>query len=123
MIDYISVTKKYVLLIVFLFLQRQNKYFRKQFELINALNLPLFLHERNCGEDFIKVFNEFDPDHKLRGCVHSYTGTKELAKELLDMGFYIGFNGSGMRTDESLEVIRSVPLNRILIETGSFRNT
>lgn len=34
------------------------------------------------------------------------------------MGFYIGFNGSGMRTEESLDVIRFVPLNRILIETG-----
>ena len=34
------------------------------------------------------------------------------------MGFYIGFNGSGMRTEESLEVIKSVPLERTLIETG-----
>lgn len=61
-----------------------------------------------------------DPDHTLRGCVHSYTGTKSHAHELLKMGFYIGFNGSGMRTDESLDVIRSVPLHRILIETGLF---
>ena len=99
-------------------MQRQNKYFRKQFEIVRALDLPLFLHERNCGEDFIKVFNEQDPNHSLRGCIHSYTGTKELAKQFLDMGFYIGFNGSGMRTEESLDVICSVPLNRILIETG-----
>ena len=64
------------------------------------------------------MFNELDPEHKLRGCVHSFTGTVETAKKLLDMGFYIGFNGSGMRTEESLDVIRSVPLDRILIETG-----
>lgn len=106
------------MIISFINIQRQNKYFRKQFEIVRALDLPLFLHERNCGEDFIKVFNEQDPNHSLRGCIHSYTGTKELAQQFLDMGFYIGFNGSGMRTEESLDVIRSVPLNRILIETG-----
>lgn len=41
-----------------------------------------------------------------------------MAKRLLSMGFYIGFNGSGMRTEESLDVIKSVPLEKILIETG-----
>lgn len=85
---------------------------------MKALDLPLFLHERNCSDDFIQVFNELDPEHKLRGCVHSFTGTADTAKKLLDLGFYIGFNGSGMRTEESLNVIRSVPLERILIETG-----
>ena len=85
---------------------------------MHELDLPLFLHCRNCDEDFLNVFEEKDPDHTLRGCVHSYTGSKEMAKRLLDMGFYIGFNGSGMRTKESLDVIRSVPLDRILIETG-----
>ncbi|KAK8831168.1 hypothetical protein WA577_003339 [Blastocystis sp. JDR] len=97
--------------------ETQNKYFRKQFELVSALDLPLFLHCRNCDEDFLKVFQEMDPNHELRGCVHSFTGSKEMAKSLLDLGFYIGFNGSGMRTEESLDVIRSVPLDRILIET------
>lgn len=87
---------------------------------MSALDLPLFLHCRNCDEDFLKVFQEMDPNHELRGCVHSFTGSKEMAKNLLDLGFYIGFNGSGMRTEESLDVIRSVPLDRILIETGLF---
>ena len=92
--------------------------FRKQFEIVKALELPLFLHERNCDDDLIHMFNEMDPNHELRGCVHSYTGTKEHVQDLLKLGFFIGFNGSGMRTEESLDVIRSVPLNRILIETG-----
>ena len=87
---------------------------------MRAVDLPLFLHERACDDDFIQVFNEMDPNHKLRGCVHSFTGSEETAKKLLEMGFYIGFNGSGMRTEESLQVIRSVPLERILIETGGF---
>lgn len=82
------------------------------------MDLPLFLHERSCDDDFIQVFNDMDPEHKLRGCVHSFTGSKEMAKRLLSMGFYIGFNGSGMRTEESLDVIKSVPLEKILIETG-----
>ena len=82
------------------------------------MDLPLFLHERSCDDDFIQVFNGMDPEHKLRGCVHSFTGSKEMAKRLLSMGFYIGFNGSGMRTEESLDVIKSVPLEKILIETG-----
>ncbi|KAK8798417.1 hypothetical protein WA588_003498 [Blastocystis sp. NMH] len=97
--------------------ERQNKYFRKQFEIVRAVDLPLFLHERSCDDDFIQVFNDMDPEHKLRGCVHSFTGSKEMAKRLLSMGFYIGFNGSGMRTEESLDVIKSVPLEKILIET------
>ena len=105
-------------MIIWVIGQRQNKGFRKQFEIVKALDLPLFLHERNCSEDLIQVFNDLDPEHKLRGCVQSVTGTVDTAKKLLDMGFYIGFNGSGMRTEESLDVIRSVPLDRILIETG-----
>ena len=95
-------------MIIWVIGQRQNKGFRKQFEIVKALDLPLFLHERNCSEDFIQVFNDLDPEHKLRGCVHSFTGTVDTAKKLLDMGFYIGFNGSGMLFEVSHWIVSSL---------------
>lgn len=98
--------------------EAQQKYFRFQFKLIRALDLPLFLHERSCMDDFLEILKEEDPEHHLRGCVHSFTGTIDEAKRILDAGFYIGFNGAGMRTEESLEVIKSVPLEKMLLDTG-----
>ena len=98
--------------------ETQKKFFTKQFELVRALDLPLFLHERNCMNDFVDILNQVDPEHTLRGCVHSFTGTIEEAKRLLDIGFYIGVNGSAMRTEDSLNMVKSIPLDRLLLDTG-----
>ncbi|KAK8803299.1 hypothetical protein WA158_000993 [Blastocystis sp. Blastoise] len=86
--------------------------FRKQLEVAQSLQLPLFLHCRNTGQEFIK--NIYTP---LQGCVHSFTDSLDEALELINMGLYIGFNGCSMKTEDNLNVIRSIPVNSIMIET------
>lgn len=53
------------------------------------------------------------------GVVHSFTGTTDELKELLDLGVYIGVNGCSLKTQENLETVRQIPLDRVLLETGT----
>lgn len=55
----------------------------------------------------------------ISGVVHSFDGTTDEAEILIKMGFYIGINGVSMRSKESIEVLKRIPLNRILLETDS----
>lgn len=53
------------------------------------------------------------------GVVHSFTGTMEEMKELVQMGLFIGVNGCSLKTEENLEVVREIPLDRLMLETGA----
>jgi len=79
--------------------------------------LPLFLHNRNTGRDLYDILKENCEKLKSGGVVHSFDDTFELAKDFIDLGLYIGLNGCSLRTQENLNVIRRLPLDRILIET------
>jgi Tat protein secretion system quality control protein TatD with DNase activity len=52
-----------------------------------------------------------------KGLVHSFTGTLEEMKKMVDMGLDIGVNGCSLKTEENLEVVKAMPLDRIQIET------
>ena len=68
----------------------QLKAFRMQMELARELGLPIIVHERDAHEDGMKVVDEF-PD--VTGVFHCYSGSAEMAKELVKRGWYIGFTG------------------------------
>lgn len=51
------------------------------------------------------------------GVVHSFTGSMEEMKQLVEMGFFVSINGCGMKTQENLEVLKALPLDRLLLET------
>ena len=89
-------------------------------EPINLVSsLPLFLHNRSVGRDLLKMLQDFSRTNnlKLRGVVHSFDDTIELANEFIDMGLYIGLNGCSLKTEENLKVVQDLPLTSMLLET------
>ena len=94
----------------------QQKAFRAQMELARELGLPVIVHEREAHEDGMKIVDEF-PD--VKGVFHCYSGSAEMAKELVKRGWYIGFTGvlTFKNARKAAEVAASIPLDRIVIET------
>ncbi|KAF2722418.1 Mg-dependent DNase [Polychaeton citri CBS 116435] len=97
--------------------ETQLKYFRRQLEVAVDLGMPLFLHMRAAAEDFAECLRPHLDKLPKRGVVHSFTGTVEEMRSIVDMGFDIGINGCSMKTEENLAVVREVPLERLQIET------
>lgn len=93
------------------------KYFEAQLDIAVKVQLPLFLHSRAASEDFEKLLGRRMQHLPKRGLVHSFTGTLEEMNRLVAMGFDIGVNGCSMKTEENLDVVRAIPLDRLQIET------
>jgi TatD DNase family protein len=83
--------------------------------------LPLFLHSRAAHGDFISLLKAKFGDKLERleagGVVHSFTGTIEEARELMDLGLHIGVNGCSFKTEENCAVVKELDLNKIMLET------
>ncbi|TGO84399.1 hypothetical protein BPOR_0509g00060 [Botrytis porri] len=95
----------------------QLEYFEKQLDIATRLHLPLFLHSRAAHEDFVRILKARLEELPKRGVVHSFTGTKEEMEELVALGFDIGVNGCSLKTEENLEVVKAIPMERLQIET------
>ncbi|PQE09645.1 deoxyribonuclease Tat-D protein [Rutstroemia sp. NJR-2017a WRK4] len=95
----------------------QLEYFEKQLDIATRLHLPLFLHSRAAHEDFVRILKARLGELPRKGVVHSFTGTKEEMLELVELGFDIGVNGCSLKTEENLEVVKAIPLERIQLET------
>ena len=94
----------------------QLKAFRMQMELAKELNLPVIVHERDAHEDGMKVVKEFP---EVKGVFHCYSGSAEMARQLVDLGWYIGFTGvlTFKNARKAIETAESIPLERIVLET------
>ena len=94
----------------------QLKAFRAQMALARELKLPVIVHEREAHEDGMKIVKEF-PD--VTGVFHCYSGSAEMARQLVELGWYIGFTGvlTFKNARKAVEVASAIPLDRIVIET------
>ena len=96
--------------------QLQMKAFRMQMELAREVGLPVIVHEREAHEDGMAVVREF-PD--VTGVFHCYSGSAEMARQLVDRGWYIGFTGvlTFKNARKAIETAASLPIDRIVLET------
>jgi len=96
----------------------QHKYILKQLALAEATGLPMFLHNRNNDDDLYEVLSSNEDKWASGGgVVHSFDDSADLAAKFIDLGLFIGLNGCSLRTEENLEVVKTLPLDKILLET------
>ena len=93
-------------------------------EHINAsqnTNLPLIVHTRSAEEETLRILKENTKNKDLKILIHCFTGTKEFAFKLLDLGAFISASGvvTFKKSKELAETFKEIPLNRILVETDS----
>jgi TatD DNase family protein len=98
--------------------QEQRQRFREQVQLARELRLPVVIHTREAQEDTISILKE-EKASEIGGVFHCFSGDAWLAKDALDLGFYLSFSGiltfgnAGMLRD----IAKQTPLDRLLIET------
>ena len=94
----------------------QQKAFRMQMALAQELDLPVIVHEREAHNDGMLIVKEFP---KVKGVFHCYSGSAEMARQLVNMGWYIGFTGvlTFKNARKAVETAASIPLDRIVLET------
>ena len=96
--------------------ESQLRAFRLQMELARELDMPVIVHERDAHEDGMAVVREFP---EVKGVFHCYSGSAEMARQLVDLGWYIGFTGvlTFKNARKAVQTAASIPLERILLET------
>ena len=94
----------------------QKKAFRAQMALAGELDLPAIVHERDAHEDGMTIVKEFP---QVKGVFHCYSGSAEMVRQLVDLGWYIGFTGvlTFKNARKAVEVAASIPIDRIVLET------
>lgn len=97
----------------------QKKWFIRQLELARELDLPVIIHSRDAAADTLEIMQTYAKG--LRGVIHCFSYSKELAREYVKMGFYIGVGGVvTFKNGKKLkEIVEEIPLERILLETDS----
>ena len=93
----------------------QKKFFTAQIELAKRLDMPVIVHDREAHGDTLDILKATKP----KGVVHCFSGSKEMAKEIIKLGMYIGLNGvvTFKNARKSLEVVHEIPLERLVLET------
>ena len=94
----------------------QQKAFRAQMALAAELDLPVIVHERDAHADGLAIIDEFPT---VKGVFHCYSGSLEMAKELIRRGWYIGFTGvlTFKNAKKAVEVAVNIPRDRLVLET------
>jgi len=96
--------------------EKQLLYFERQMTLAEELDIPVCIHDREAHSDVMEVIRHHP---KVRGILHSFSGSREMAEELVELGYYISFSGTLTFTNarKPKEVAATIPKDRVLIET------
>jgi TatD DNase family protein len=96
----------------------QKKWFKKQLRLAKSLGLPVIIHNREAHGDCLDIVKE-EKAGDTGGVFHCYSGSVEMARELIDNNFYLAFGGivTFKNAKKAVDVIKYMPLDRLLIET------
>lgn len=94
---------------------RQILLFTQQLELAQELELPVIVHSRDAWEDTMEILKKYRP----RGVVHCFSGSAEIAAEILKLGMYIGFTGvlTFKNAKKTIRAVEAIPADRLLLET------
>ena len=100
--------------------EKQQEVFRLQLRLAYQLSVPVAFHIRDAHGDVLDILRS-EKGHLPRGVVHCFSGSPEVMREYLRMGYYISFAGpvTFKNANRLLEAAKEVPLNRLLVETDS----
>jgi len=98
----------------------QIKAFTGQLELAKKASLPIIVHSRNAKEETLKILNEMY-SNIIGGVIHCFSYDLDMAKKVLDMGFYISIPGTitYSNTQKLIDVVRYTPVDRLLAETDA----
>lgn len=100
--------------------ENQRIVFSKQLEIAKNVNLPVIIHNRDSEDDCLAILQEISP-HNVKGVIHCFSGSLDFAISCMNLGFYISFAGqiTFPKAGELREVVKDIPLDRMLIETDS----
>jgi TatD DNase family protein len=95
----------------------QKKAFETQLAVAQELNLPVVIHDREAHNDILQALLRFKG--KIKGLMHCFSGSKEMAKQCIDLGFRISFNGTVTypKNNELREIAKWIELKNMLLET------
>jgi TatD DNase family protein len=97
----------------------QKEVFREFLKLAKRRSLPVIIHDREADKDIIDIL-ESEMDENLKGQFHCFAGDKDMAKRVLDYGFYISFTGSiTFHKNKYSDLLFDMPLEKMLLETDS----
>ena len=93
----------------------QKKAFEEQLRLAAELDMPVVIHSRDAWEDTMELLRKYRPN----GVMHCFSGSAEIAREIVTMGMYVGFTGvvTFKNAKKALKALEAVPLDRLLVET------
>ena len=99
------------------FKEKQIEMFERQLQFAAAHSLPVIIHDREAHADTLQLIKK----HKPKGVLHCFSGSVEMAKEVVELGLYIGVGGvvTFKNSKKIVEVIKELPLERILLETDA----
>ena len=97
---------------------KQRIWFEKQMDLAKELNLPVIIHSREAAEDTLNTIKRYNTQN-VKGIVHCYSYSKEIAAEYVKMGWYIGVGGvvTFKNSKKLVETLAAIPLESIVLET------